>query len=159
MNTRTRETLTGAAALAVVLAAVMLLSGETRPGGAGADGYRVTVPFGRIDGLFPGDEVTLSGILAGTVETAVLNERYQAVVTLRINADIELPDDTSAAIHTDGLFGSKYIVLEPGGSEDLLKDGSTIEFAQDAMIVSELLDLIIAEGHAAQAEARAQKAE
>ena len=62
-----------------------------------------------------------------------------------------LPTDTSAAIHTDGLFGRKFVVLQPGGDETMLKDDGVITFTQDSLIVGELLDLIIAEGRAQRA--------
>ena len=60
-----------------------------------------------------------------------------------------MPRDTSAAIHTDGLFGGRFLVLDPGGDEETLGDGATIAFTQDAVVISELLDFIIAEGRAA----------
>ena len=67
----------------------------------------------------------------------------------------ELPLDTSAAIHTDGLFGSKFVVLEPGAEEDVLQSGDEFTYTQDAVVVSDLLDLIIAEGKAARAKREA----
>jgi len=63
-----------------------------------------------------------------------------------------LPIDTAAAIHTDGLFGSKFVILDPGGDEKTLEDGSAIEFTQDSVVVSDLLDLIIREGKAARSQ-------
>jgi phospholipid/cholesterol/gamma-HCH transport system substrate-binding protein len=54
--------------------------------------------------------------------------------------------DTSAAIHTDGLFGGKFIVLEPGAEENILNNEDEISLTQDAIIVSDLLELIISEG-------------
>ena len=73
-----------------------------------------------------------------------------------MDSSVRLPADTSAAIHTDGLFGSKFVVLEPGGEETYLGDGDVITFTQDAVIVSELLDLIIAEGRARRAAPAAE---
>jgi phospholipid/cholesterol/gamma-HCH transport system substrate-binding protein len=90
--------------------------------------------------------VRLGGIKIGTVEKQTLDKHFRAVLTFRINGDIPLPKDTSVAIHTDGLFGSKFVVLEPGGDETNLKDGDMINFAQGAVILSELLELIIAQG-------------
>ena len=74
------------------------------------------------------------------------------MVTFWIDGDVKIPKDSSAAIHTDGLFGSKFISLGPGAEEALLKDGDTITFTQDAVVVSELLDLIISEGKAKRAQ-------
>ena len=51
-----------------------------------------------------------------------------------------------------GLFGSKFVVLEPGAEEALLTSGGELNFTQDAVVVSDLLDLIISEGHVARGE-------
>jgi phospholipid/cholesterol/gamma-HCH transport system substrate-binding protein len=112
--------------------------------------------FNRIDGLSEGDPVYLSGVRIGSVEKMWLNKDFRAVVTFWLKGGIELPSDSSAAIHTDGLFGSKFIVLEPGAEESFLKNGSLITFTQDAVVVSELLDLIISEGKANRAKNQSQ---
>ena len=114
--------------------------------------YPVTAVFGRVDGLFEGDEVRLGGIRVGTVGAQVLDKNFRAVVTLQIDDGLEIPMDTAAAIHTDGLFGSKFVVLEPGGDEVLIEAGGEITYTQGAIIVGELLGLIIDEGKARQAK-------
>ena len=119
-------------------------------------GYRVLATFNRIDGLAEGDEVRLGGIKIGLVERQVLEDDYRAVVTLRVDSHIKLPADTSAAIHTDGLFGAKFVTLNPGGEETFLKPDEQITFTQDAVLVDELLELIIAEGRSRK---KRQKAE
>lgn len=116
----------------------------------GPEGYRLNAIFNRIDGLAIGDPVQVGGVPVGEVEDATLGADFRARVGLRIESDVQLPRDTSAAIHTDGLFGRKFVVLEPGGDPEMLADGGTITFTQDSLIVSELLDLIISEGRAQQ---------
>jgi phospholipid/cholesterol/gamma-HCH transport system substrate-binding protein len=64
---------------------------------------------------------------------------------------VRVPTDTSVSVQTDGLFGGKFVLLEPGGDESMLADGDTITYTQDSLIVGELLDLIIAEGRARRA--------
>lgn len=90
----------------------------------------------------------MGGIKIGIVESQKLDKNFRAVITFRINGNVKLPKDTSVAIHTDGLFGSKFVIFEPGGDETNLKNGDFINFAQDAVILSELLDLIISQGKA-----------
>ncbi len=115
--------------------------------------YRLVAVFNRVDGLAVGSDVTLSGVKIGTIESMRLDDKYQAWVTLQIDDDIPLPADTSAAIHTDGLLGGKTLVLEAGGDEEVLTDGSRISYTQDSVVVGELLDLIIGEGRAQRPEA------
>ena len=66
-----------------------------------------------------------------------------------------MPTDTSAAVLTDRLFGSKYIVLEPGAEEEDLESGEEVTFTQDAFVYSDLMELIISKGKAAQAKRKA----
>lgn len=137
----------------VLLFALVLFLSYRGYASGGAAGYRVDAIFNRIDGLAIGDDVQVGGVPVGDVEDATLGPDFRARVALRIADDVRLPRDTSAAIHTDGLFGRKFVVLEPGGDLEMLADGGTITFTQDSLIVSELLDLIISEGRAQQHKA------
>ncbi len=151
MTIESREITVGATVVASMLAVMVLLytGAEEVPGQS--SGTRITADFNRVNGLIEGDPILLSGIRVGTVEKMFLNKNYRIVVALRLNEDVKVPLDSSAAIHTDGLFGGKFIVLEPGGAEALMQNGTKITFTQDAVVVSELLDLIISEGKAKRA--------
>ena len=154
MRGETKEIAVGALALASLLLVLgSFQAGRTHAGGKA--GYDVGATFNRIDGLFPGDPVRLGGIRVGTVAKAELDSNYRARLTLRMDDEIKLPEDTAAAIHTDGLFGSKFVVLLVGGDDANIKPGGIITHTQDALIVSELLELIIAEGRAARAKSGA----
>jgi phospholipid/cholesterol/gamma-HCH transport system substrate-binding protein len=133
------------------LVALAVLGSATFGGksiGSVASGYVVRASFSKVDGLNPGDAVRLSGIKIGEVGGMRLGPNYSAIVDLRIDMPIELPTDTSAAIHTDGLFGQKHVVLVPGADDKVLKTGSSINLTQDSVLVGDLLDLIIGEGRA-----------
>lgn len=149
-RSETREIIIGAAAV-ICFALLLAVSygGRTFIGGSDFSGYRLHVTFNRIDGLSEEAPVYVSGIEVGRVQQLALAENNRPRVTLWIRPGIELPVDTAAAIHTDGLFGMKFLALDPGGAEAMLKDGDSITFAQDALIVSQLLELIIAQGRAA----------
>ncbi len=77
------------------------------------------------------------------------------MISLKIDPAVNLPTDTSAAVHTDGLFGSKFIVLEPGAEEEDLESGEEITFTQDALVDSDLMELIISKCKAAQVKRKA----
>lgn len=111
-------------------------------------GYLLNATFNRIDGLVEGSPVRLGGVQVGTVKSLHLDQHFRAVAVLHMDNRVGLPADTSIAIHTDGLFGTKYLELEPGGDPEMFKDGDSIEFTQDALLVGDLLDLIIAQGRA-----------
>jgi len=54
-------------------------------------------------------------------------------MTLAIDPAVKLPSDSSAAITSEGLLGSTFISLIPGGDSVPLKDGDTIADTQGAM--------------------------
>jgi phospholipid/cholesterol/gamma-HCH transport system substrate-binding protein len=153
MQEDTRNILVGAVTVVVLVwAGILSFSGSKVEGG----GSSITIHaiFNRIDGLQVGDEVRIAGIKIGQVAGMRLDADFAATVDLNIETDAILPTDTSAAIHTEGLFGSKFIVLEAGAKDDELKAGDTLDQTQDAVVVQDLLDLIIGE---AKAKAAARK--
>ena len=135
---------------------MLLLSyvGTRMHNASAADSMRIYATFNRVDGLNVGDDVEVAGVPIGRVAAMTLESNHRARLTLLVDDDVLLPTDTSAAIHTDGLFGRKFVVLQPGGDETVLKADGVITFTQDSLIVSELLDLIIAEGRAQRASAQ-----
>jgi phospholipid/cholesterol/gamma-HCH transport system substrate-binding protein len=87
-----------------------------------------------VDGLATGSDVRLSGIKVGTVVSQAIDPKnYKAVVTMNLANDVKIPDDSSAKITSEGLLGSNYVALTPGGSEDFLKNGSQIDFTQGSV--------------------------
>jgi len=158
-NNDNRDTLVGGLVMLVVVALFAVsYGGKDLSAQANVGNYPVTAVFNRVDGLFEGDEVRLGGIRIGTVGAQELDKHFRAVVTLNIDSAVEVPIDSAAAIHTDGLFGSKFVVFEPGVEEELLTAGDSIQYTQGAVIVSELLGLIIDEGKARKDKAAADKA-
>jgi len=147
------EPVVGGIVLLVVALMIAFSYGEKKVEGA-VDGYPVQASFSKVDGLSEGAEVQLSGIRVGTVASQQLNNYYRANLTLMIDSGVKLPLDTSAAIHTDGVFGGKYVVLEPGGEYDMIQPGGTIEFTQGSVVVEDLLELIIAQGRARLAKSK-----
>jgi phospholipid/cholesterol/gamma-HCH transport system substrate-binding protein len=104
-----------------------------------------TAEFTRADGVRVGTPVRLAGVNIGEVRRLDLDGRYRAVATLVLHTAIELPDDSAAVIETDGVFGDKYIELQPGGSETLLASGARISYTQDSVIIEDLIAKIVAE--------------
>ena len=126
------ETLVGAFVIAV--SAIFLSYGYSVSDMSPKSGYKLIAEFDRIDGLTVGSDVRMSGIKVGTVIDQELNKQnFYAIVTLSINDDIELPDDTSAKITMEGLLGGNYVSLTPGGGFDLLTDGDEISYTQGSV--------------------------
>lgn len=146
MTEETKEQLVGAGVVVAFALFVGFVSSLQDIHTQSEAGYRVSAAFGKIDGLPGGAEVRLGGIEVGSVVGEKLSEHYRAVLTLQIADHVRLPTDTSAAVQTDGLFGTKYINLEPGGAEEFIPSGGAIRVTQDSLVVADLLEQIIAQG-------------
>lgn len=106
-----------------------------------AEGYRLSARFANAGSLKVRSPVTMAGVRIGRVEAVRLDRAtYEALVTLRIDADIDtIPDDTFANIFTSGLLGEQYIGLEPGGSQQYLHDGDEFANTQSALVLEQMI--------------------
>ncbi len=136
------ETVMGAV---VLIVAAMFVGIAFQSGTATTpSGYQITAEFDDASGMGPGSEVRMSGVKIGTVHSQRLDpETYFAVVTLNISESIKLPRDTSARIIADGLLGSNFVALEPGGDEEMIPPGGEITFTQGSINVVDLLGRFI----------------
>ncbi len=107
-------------------------------------GYAVTANFSNIGGIAEGQDVRISGVKIGSVESISLNsDTYLAEVTLAIDPTVQLPIDTVAKVSSEGLLGGKYMSLEPGGADDMLQDGEQIQYTQSSVNLEELIGKFI----------------
>ncbi|MBQ7673665.1 MAG: outer membrane lipid asymmetry maintenance protein MlaD [Alphaproteobacteria bacterium] len=123
---RTFETVVG---LFVLVVAVFFFSYVYQKSGwVKSDGITLTARFDRADGLTEGTDVKISGVRVGKVlTTSVDPENFMAVVTFYVSANIKLPKDSSASVLSDGLFGGRYLAIIPGGEDENLQEGDSIE--------------------------------
>ena len=64
---------------------------------------------------------------------------------MRINTQYnKIPVDSDASIMTSGLLGGQYIGLTIGGAEEYLGNGDQIEFVQDALVLENLINQMVA---------------
>ncbi|HRJ01233.1 MAG TPA: outer membrane lipid asymmetry maintenance protein MlaD [Hyphomonas sp.] len=123
------ETLIGA--IVVAVAAIFLWFALARGGDAAAMSgktYEVTARFNSVSGLARGSDVRIAGVKAGVIKSIDGDpQRFEAVVTMTLDAKWELPDDTDARVSTDGLLGGAYVALEPGAGFDVIPQDGTGE--------------------------------
>jgi phospholipid/cholesterol/gamma-HCH transport system substrate-binding protein len=114
--------------------------------GAAKAGYHVTADFDDIGDLKVGSQITMSGVRIGEVSSIRYDSKaYKAVVGLRIDPQYtQIPDDSYASIQTQGLLGGKYVGISPGGSDQFLKDGSTIDQTQSAIVLENIINKFFA---------------
>ena len=124
------------------LAAIGYLS--LRLGGVStAGGLQLYATFNQIGGLAERAPVVISGVKVGRVTKIELNEDLRARVTLDVDAKLELPVDSSAAIRTSGLLGDQFIELEPGAEDQLLAAGSEIGLTESALSIEKLVGSLV----------------
>ena len=124
MNKKPVETIMGFVVLAV--AVFFLLFAYRVSDLQVVKGYELNAKFLKVGGLNIGSDVRINGIKVGTVVNQKLdNNDYMVDVILSIASDIKLPKDSVVAIVGDGLVGDKFIKIEPGRSDEFLKDGET----------------------------------
>ncbi len=81
----------------------------------GSNTRSVEAVFTNIGGLSSGSNIMIAGVKIGTVGPITLDQQtLKAKVELRLNNDIELFDDATASIKTNGLIGDKYVAIYPG---------------------------------------------
>ena len=139
MKNSTVETLIGAAV--IVIAAVFFAFAYSASGAGNATGgYRLTAEFDNAEGINVGTDVRMAGIKVGTVVAQALNyENFQALITMTIDPALKLAEDTTAKVTAEGLLGSKFIALEPGGEEAKLAEGGMIAYTQGAVDIWSLI--------------------
>ena len=139
MKSNALETLVGAAVIALALA-FFAFAWKTAGYGAAGGGYHVTADFDNASGVSVGSDVRIAGIKVGSVIGQTLNPaNFQARIDMLINRDVKISDDSSAKIASEGLLGSNFISLEPGGSDTKLADGDVISYTQGAIDVWSLI--------------------
>lgn len=121
--------------LVVLLAAWFVWFAWMRTGGGDKPGaIHVTALFPNAAGVTIGTDVRVAGLKIGSVTEQKLDpQSYQVAVKMALDPKVRIPANSSAAITSEGLLGSTFIALLPGGETTPLKEGDTIADTQGAM--------------------------
>jgi phospholipid/cholesterol/gamma-HCH transport system substrate-binding protein len=108
--------------------------------------YEVTALFENVGSLKAGAAVSMAGVTVGRVDSISFDQDvYKAVVRMRINSTYDrIPKDSDASIMTSGLLGGQYIGITAGGGDEYLKQGDRIELVQDALVLENLINQLVA---------------
>lgn len=142
MKQNTVESILGAIVLAVAIMFTVFVAGKT--GSSNASGYTVLASFERVDGLLTGNDVRLSGVKVGTVDSISLDPTtFRATVKLALDETLALPTDTMAEVASESLLGGRYVALVPGSDEQTIASGGSITFTQPPVDLVQLLGKFI----------------
>ena len=142
------EVLMGVIVLAVA-AVFLIYAGQITGFAGGQSDYRLTASFRGIDGIGVGTEVRIAGVKVGRVSEVNLDrETFFAKAEFTVYEGIEVPDDSSAVISTEGLLGGTYLEIVPGASPFNLEPGEEIQFTQSSVNLIGLLMKFVSSGNA-----------
>ncbi len=102
------------AGLALLVSAVLLLSGVSL---GGSKGYALYAGFRQVVGIEPQSTVRLSGVPVGAVRK-VVNDGGGVTVTMDIKGDVKIPRGSRVTIGSAGVMGEKFINILPAGAEN-----------------------------------------
>jgi phospholipid/cholesterol/gamma-HCH transport system substrate-binding protein len=106
----------------------------------GEDSYLLYAEFNSVSGLRVDNPVEIFGMEVGRVAGFRMDQDNQVVVVeLRIKNHVKVHDDAIAAIKTAGLIGDKYVSIDPGGADEVLKPGETIIDTQSPIDIGEVI--------------------
>lgn len=134
------ETIVGIAVVAV--AGIFLWFSLQQTEKAGGNGsYELSAQFtGPINGISQGTDVRLMGVKVGVVTSVELDKaRLVPQITLSVAEGIELDEDTTAKISSDGFLAGPHIALLPGGGFDMLQPGDEILYTSGSVELGPLL--------------------
>lgn len=133
------------AGFAVIIVAVLFLFYALRGAGEiNTGGYILKAQFGSIGSLSVGSNVKIGGVVVGRVASEALNPvTYAAEITMNMDSQVKIPVDSSATIASDGLLGGPFVSVSPGGSEEMMKAGSSFQVTQSAINLEDLIGKFI----------------
>ncbi len=100
----------------------------------------------------------LAGVKIGTVTGVTLNpETYRADTTFSVLDGVQIPDDSSAIVSSEGLLGGNFVEIMPGGSFGYFVPGDEILDTQGSVsLVSLLLKFVSGGGSGSEADSGRQ---
>jgi phospholipid/cholesterol/gamma-HCH transport system substrate-binding protein len=144
MSENSAEIAVGGLTLAVAVGFFVYASQSSGFAGRGAETYPLTASFRSAQGVGLGTDVRLAGVRIGTVTGMELNpESFRADMVFAIDAEIEVPEDSSVAVAREGLLGGNFVEIVPGGSPFALEPGGEIVDTQGALSLIGLLSQFI----------------
>jgi phospholipid/cholesterol/gamma-HCH transport system substrate-binding protein len=111
----------------------------------GHDAPRVVrVRFDDVGDLKVRAAVCAAGVTIGRVRTITLDPvDFRAEAVLEIDADVEVPRDSTAKILTAGLLGDQYVGIDMGSDSQMLVDGQMLTQSQSALVLETLIARLI----------------
>lgn len=133
------EVFVGGAVVSVAIAFCIYVF-QTAGLSTGAGNYPIYASFRSAEGVRVGTDVRLAGVKIGSVTQIELDgATYEAKSTLSIEKNIQIPEDSSLAIASEGLLGGNFVEVVPGVSDDFLQSGDEVVDTQGSVSLIQLM--------------------
>ncbi|MBP3781351.1 MAG: MCE family protein [Selenomonas sp.] len=127
------------AGLALFAGVVIMLSGLKL---GGDKGYTLYAGFKQVVGIEQQSQVRLSGVPVGSVES-VANDGRGVTVTMHINDDVKIPQNSQVVVSANGVMGDKFINILPGDTNSgWVEDGDYLQ-GQDEVGMDDMMQSMI----------------
>ncbi|BBZ32568.1 MCE family protein [Mycolicibacterium confluentis] len=115
------------AVLAVALAALLAVGGTVLVRQQFFGAKTMSALFETATGVYPGDEVRVSGVKVGTIKS-IEPQGTETKVVFEVDNDVPIPEDAKAIIVAQNLVAARYVQLAPAyrDSGPTLADGAQI---------------------------------
>lgn len=146
MAENTTEVLVGGAVLAAAVG-FLVFAAQGAGLSARSDTYELRASFRSAEGVRVGTDVRLAGVKVGSVTGLTLNpQTFFADARISVTNGIEVPDDSTVLISSEGLLGGNFVEILPGGSLDNLPPGGEVLDTQGAVSLVTLLMKFVGSG-------------
>lgn len=102
--------------------------------------FLLNAVFPMVGGIDHGDEVSVNGVEKGEVERVSLRE-HDVLVTMKLDADVRVPDDSRVILQTIGVMGERIVVILLGEADVFVAPGDTLRGIYDPGISEALASL------------------
>lgn len=102
-------------------------------------GYNIKVAFNFVEGMDNGAPVRMAGVRVGNIkEVNLITQENRVVLSIWIDGNIPIRKDSRFYLSTLGLMGEKYVEINPGVSNEFLKNGDLV-VGQDTRRLEDLI--------------------
>ena len=101
--------------------------------------YILKAEFDNVSGIKKGAAVQIAGVVVGDVSGIELGEDELAILSLRLDKKVKVPEDSIASVKSQGIIGDKYIQLSLGGAEEVLAENAVITETESAIDIESLI--------------------
>jgi len=101
--------------------------------------YILKAEFDNVSGIKKGAAVQIAGVVVGDVSKVELGKDELAVLSLRLDKSVKVPEDSIASVKSQGIIGDKYIQLSLGGAEEILEENAVITETESAIDIESLI--------------------